>query len=433
MLRDEILYWVWLADACGAASKSFVKLIERFESPFEIYSLESEEIEYIDGIGEKTKLAIASKSLEKAYSVLKFCRSEKIDIISYGDKRYPSRLRSLPDAPALLFCKGKFPDFNSRLCVAVVGTRKMSEYGKESAYRISYEMAAANVVVVSGMALGVDSVAACGAIGAGGETVAVLGSGVDVVYPHEHRTLYEKIARNGAVISEFMPSTRPERHHFPIRNRIISGLCQGILVIEGDSISGALITAKSALSQGREVFALPGKINESNSEGPNELIRSGAYVALSADDIIKHYDFLYHDVIDYRGLKKARAKSEPDEELIGKLEVSARLYKDFTKYKGAAEELSRQHSDNKTKTSPKARQMQEPKEEKAADKDYEALLSGLDEGAKRVFAEMPIDSAVSPDALTCVGLGAGEIITALTMLELCGLITSLPGGLYIRK
>ena len=212
MLKDEILYWIWLADACGVASKGFVRLIERFESPFEIYSLDPSEIEQIDFIGTRLKEKLCDKSLEKSYSVIKNCKSEKIDIISYADKRYPSRLRLLEDAPAVLFCKGKMPDFNSRLAIAIVGTRKMSDYGKRSAYQIAYELSAANAIVVSGMALGIDGIAAAGAIGAGGDTVAVLGSGVDVVYPKEHKALYDKISKCGAVISEFMPSSVPDRY-----------------------------------------------------------------------------------------------------------------------------------------------------------------------------------------------------------------------------
>lgn len=449
MFKDGILYWIWLADACGTASKSFVRLIERFESPFEIYSLDPSEIEQIDFISHSLKERLSDKSLEKSYSVMKNCKSDKIEIISYADKRYPSRLRLLPDAPAILFCKGKLPDFNSRLCVAIVGTRKMSEYGKRSAYQIGYELAAANAVVVSGMALGIDSVAACGAIGAGGNTVAVLGSGIDVIYPKEHGTLYDKIVKCGAVISEFMPSTPPDRYNFPKRNRIISGLCQGTLIVEGDARSGALITAKTALAQGREVFALPGKINESNSEGPNELIRSGVHVALCSDDIIGHYDFLYHDAIDYKGLKKAKRSSEFDASLIEKLGISARAYKDFSGYTGAAEALTEQRSENiqaaqkklesKLDSRPDSKSQDIQKESEKVDasrsvsSDHEALLATLDAAAQRVFRDMPIDSAVLPDKLVCGGLSIGDVVTALTMLELCGLVSSLPGGLYIRK
>ena len=420
MLSEQILYWIWLARACGVASKNFVRLIERFETPFDIYSLGDAEIEYIEGIGNQLKNRLSDKNLEPSYSVLKFCKKNRVDIITYGDKRYPLSLKRLEDPPAVLFCRGRFPDFNTKLCVAVVGTRKMSEYGKQAAYKIAYEMAAANAIIVSGMAFGNDGVASAGALAAGGDTVAVLGSGIDVVYPKEHTKLYEKIARSGAVITEFMPSTPPDKYNFPMRNRIISGLCQATLVVEGDHRSGSLITARTAIMQGREVFALPGEIYENNSEGPNELIRSGAYAALGADDIINHYDFLYHDVINYRGLRKAKSKSELDEEYIRELNICWKPYK-------ATKPVAT------TEPAKKTVKEEEVKVREAQTSQSEDMLAGLDDSTRRIFLQMPMDSAVSPDRLVEDGYTASDVITALTMLELCGLVTSLPGGLYIRK
>lgn len=422
MKRGDALYWIWLARAMGAASKTFVRLIERFEDPYEIYSLESAEIERLEGVSAEKKEALCDKSLDKSYEVIKFCKTNGVDIVSYADKHYPARLRTLPDAPAVLFVKGKLPDFNSRLAITIVGTRNMSEYGRASAYKIAYELASANAVIVSGMALGVDAVASAGALSAGGDTVAVLGCGIDVVYPSEHKKLYGEIAKKGAVITEFMPSERPDRYNFPKRNRIMSGLSQGTLVVEGDARSGSLITAKKALEQGREVFALPGKINESNSEGPNELIRSGAYPVLSSNDIIDHFDFLYHDAIDYKSYKSAKRHSELDGRALERLEISTRAY---IAPLATAEEKREEKKEMKQNTdAPKT------VEERA---EAEPSLDGLDDTAKRVLLEMPIDTAVSPDALTVSGLSAGDVITALTMLELSGFVVSLPGGLYIRK
>ena len=421
MFGEDTLYWIWLARACGVASKSFVSLIERFGDPFEVYSLDEGEVEHIEGIGEQLKAALCNKKLEESYSVIKFCKKNKVDIISYADRRYPSRLKQLEDPPAVLFCRGKLPDLNKRLCVAVVGTRKMSEYGKQTAYKIAYELASANVVVVSGMALGIDGVASAGALAADGDTVVVLGSGIDVIYPRQHNALCDEIIRSGAVITEFMPSTPPEKCNFPIRNRIISGLCQGTLVIEGDHRSGALITASAALKQGREVFALPGKVDESNSEGPNELIRGGANVALSSDDIINHYDFLYHDVINYRGLKKAKTRSYIDNEFLLDLSVCSKSYK------------KNEFSAAKAKDHEAISEMVEDSLNKTDNNEKNELLAGLDERTKKVFAQMPIDMAVSPDLLVDEGFDVGDVITSLTMLELCGFVTSLPGGLYMRK
>ena len=441
-MRDEnTLYWLWLAEKCGIASKQFGRIIEKYDDPFDVYRLSEDEIEQLEGINGALRAKLCEKDLESSYSILKYCKENRVDIISYGDSRYPARLKNIEDAPILLYCLGHFPDFNSALCIGMVGTRKMSEYGKQSAYKIGYELSSAGAIVVSGMALGVDGAAASGALSAGGRTVAVLGCGISVVYPKEHKKLMEEISRKGAVITEYPPAEAPHGHNFPKRNRIISGLCQGVLVVEGAAGSGALITARRAIDQGREVFALPGKIDESNSEGPNELIREGAYPALCSDDILRHYDFLYHDVIDYSKHTKAKrkvARGDADAALK-KYGVGSRVLKfandpkpqEPAQTQTPDEEsfvLEERHEEEQTPTE----QASTEKRESMADNSAE-LLAGLDETTRRVFESLPIDKAVSPDALAAAGIGVGDAITSLTMLELCGLVSSLPGGLYIRK
>ena len=424
MNDENTLYWIWLSERCGIASKDFGRLMRKYESPFDIYRLDDEETERIEGIAPTLKARLTDKSLDSAYSTLRYCKQKKIDIIGYSDIRYPSRLKSIEDPPVLLYVKGRLPNMNERLCIGMVGTRKMSDYGRESAYTISYELSAANVVVVSGMALGIDGVSACGALAAGGQTVAVLGCGISVTYPKEHGRLMEDIARHGAVITEYPPSEKPHGYNFPKRNRIISGLCQGVLVVEGAMGSGALITADRAISQGRELFALPGKINESNSDGPNELIKNGALVALGADDVISHYDFLYHDSINYKGLRKAKNCEVPVDVAIKRYGVAS-VYKKGTGYK-ADEEKAESVIEIKTVVEGEA---PTPALKAVAD----SALEGLSAEDRRVFEAMPIDRAVSPDGLVVENMSTGEIITALTMLELNGYIQSLPGGMYLRK
>lgn len=430
-MKDEnILYWIWLAERCGPASKDIGRLVEEYPDPYDIYRLDTEELERLDRISPSLKLKLGDKSLENAYSTLKYCRQKRIDIISYGSDRYPSRLRTIEDPPAVLFVMGKMPDLNNRLCIAMVGTRKMSEYGCDSAYRISYELASANAVVVSGMALGIDGVAACGALCAGGTTVAVLGCGISVVYPKEHARLSEEIAKHGAVITEYMPNERPHSYNFPKRNRIISGLCQGVLIVEGTAGSGALITAKRAIDQGRELFAMPGKINESNSEGPNELIKNGALVALSAEDIISHFDFLYHDCINYKGLKKAKDSVCFVDAALKKYRVSG-IYKRSEMYRPNPEPAV-------DKDAPIPVNRSGEKAEITADgvKTEAASVEGLeslDEVSKKVLFAMSHDRGITPDAIDIEGVDIGQIITALTLLEINGFVDSLPGGMYIRK
>lgn len=433
-MKDEnVLYWIWLSERCGIASKEFVTLYEKYEDPFDLYRMDTEEIERIQGISGSLKSKLFDKSLVNAYDILKYCRHKKVDIVTYKDERYPSRLKSIQDPPVLLYVLGELPRMNDRLCIGVVGTRKMSEYGRDTSYKISYELASAGVVVVSGMALGIDGVAASGVLSAGGETVAVLGCGISVVYPKAHARLMDEILKRGAVVTEYPPFEEPRGYNFPKRNRIISGLCQGLLVVEGSSSSGSLITAKYAIEQGREVFALPGKINESNSEGPNELIKNGASIALSASDIVANFDFLYHDCINYKGLHASESGRITVDRALEKYKVGD-IYSRKNSYRPENKEKPVTATDVSI-SAQRAETVHETETEKKPhrpDRSSE-ILETLDQVTRRVYECLPDDRAVSADLLTVDGVGIGDVITALTMLEISGLAESLPGGLYVRK
>lgn len=425
-MRDENnLYWIWLAERFGVASKEFPTFADKFGDPYDVYRMTEEEIEQIEGLGICTKERLCDKSIDSAYSILKYCRKNRIDIISYADERYPARLKSIENPPVLLYCTGHFPNMNSRLCIAMVGTRKMSEYGKQTAYKISYELAAAGVCIVSGMALGIDGVCACGALEGGGETVAVLGSGISVVYPKEHARLMRAIARRGAVISEYPPFERPLPQNFPKRNRIISALSQGTVIVEASHGSGALITASKAVAQGRELFAIPGKVGDGNSEGPNELIRNGANVILSSDDIIRHYDFLYHDVINYRAFSASKRKSDFRESALTSYGVAS----------GCSKRSCAQSDkpDIKSADAPKAVSDKAVPAERAAENEtYTASenIAEIDPEAAELYKLLPDGEIFTPDTIAAKGIGISKIMTALTILEISGLITSLPGGSY---
>ena len=432
MKDNDNLYWIWLADKCGVACREFSRLIGMFENPFEIYRFDTEEIGAIDGISERLKNALCSKSLEYAYSVLKYCKKNGIEIITYADKKYPQKLKTLEDPPVLLYCVGELPDLDRQVAVGVVGTRKMSAYGAQSAYKISYELASANFCIVSGMALGIDAVAECAALDAKGSTVAVLGCGIDIVYPKAHAKLKRFIENHGAVITEYPLGEPPQGKNFPKRNRIISGLSNGVFVVEGNETSGAMISARHAVSQGRDIFALPGNIDESNSSGPNELIKNGANVVVSSDDIVLYYDFLHHDVINYRGLKASRSHSDLDIKRLARYGVAADICyvaEESTAVPAESVHAEKPRVDKKSESSVVA---DEPIRADKTDNSA-AILSTLDTVTQRVFSLMPIDRAVAPDEFVSSGVGISEAITALTMLELSGLCESLPGGTYIRK
>lgn len=205
-------------------------------------------------------------------------------VLTLDDLDYPAMLRELPDAPPVLYIQGTIVDAD-RWAVAFVGTRRATVYGREMTHRLVSGLVNAGLTIVSGLALGIDAAAHKAALDAGGRTLAVLGSGIDVIYPPEHRQLAAAIAERGAVITEFPPGTRPDARHFPVRNRLISGLSLGVVVVEAPDQSGSLLTADCAADQGREVFAVPGNVTSRTSVGTNRLIQAGAKLVMEPEDI----------------------------------------------------------------------------------------------------------------------------------------------------
>jgi DNA processing protein len=263
------------------------KLLSVLGTPERIFNSEFDALLAVEGIGinraRNIKEFSSWKDIEKQIKVL-----EKSDIkaVSFGDSSYPEMLRETEDAPIIVYIKGDIQP-QDRYAIAIVGSRKPTHYGVSVTEKISEELASMGFTIVSGMARGIDALSHTGALRAGGRTIAVLGSGLDVPYPPENKMLMEKIAGSGCVMTEFPPGTLPEKENFPRRNRLISGLSLGVLVIEATSDSGSLITARYALEQSREVFAVPGNITAPNSEGTNELIRNGAILTQKAEDIVE--------------------------------------------------------------------------------------------------------------------------------------------------
>ena len=266
-------YWVWLTALPGLSNRSRLLLLERYGSPEDVYYADPEELAQVEGLTPGQAALLADKSLSRADRILADCARGDMFLLTMQDAAYPARLRDIFDPPVLLYGKGSLPLFDEEAAIAVVGTRSCTPYGLRCAHQMGYELARQGAVVVSGMAKGIDGAAMRGALQAGGFTAAVLGGGVDVVYPAENRRLYEDIAATGVLLSEYPPGTEPLPGHFPVRNRIISGLGLAALVVEAPVRSGALITAHAALDQGRDVFAVPGPIDAAASVGCNRLIR----------------------------------------------------------------------------------------------------------------------------------------------------------------
>ncbi len=235
-------------------------------------------------------------------NIIELCSEKNIRILPIPHDEYPEMLKYIPDPPLVLYARGSIPKENA---VAIVGSRKASGYGIETAFKIASELTLSDIVIVSGMARGIDTAAHSGALDAEGKTVAVMGCGVDIIYPPENRGIMERIIKTGAVISEYPPGSPPSTLHFPCRNRIISGMSLGTLVVEAGLKSGSLITANCALEQGRDVFAIPGNINNYNSMGTNRLIKDGAKIVLDSEDIIDELSF---GTVPFEKKKKGKGK-----------------------------------------------------------------------------------------------------------------------------
>ncbi|MDD5617826.1 MAG: DNA-processing protein DprA [Candidatus Omnitrophica bacterium] len=266
---------------------SLLRLINAFNKPSEVLEADKDKLLMIEGMTNRKvdEINKAKKDTDKVDKELKLCKSEKVNIITILDKDYPQNLKTIYDPPAVLYVKGNLLDcdYNS---IAVVGSRRASFYGISTASRLSTELAQLGITIVSGLARGIDTASHKGAISAKGRTIAVLGSGLSKLYPPENKDLAKAVSCNGAVISEFSLETPPLARNFPRRNRIISGLSLGVVVVEAARNSGALITADSALEQNREVFAVPGKMDSATSTGSHGLIKQGAKLISSTQDII---------------------------------------------------------------------------------------------------------------------------------------------------
>ncbi|MDI7260662.1 MAG: DNA-processing protein DprA [Thermodesulfobacteriota bacterium] len=286
-MAEAPFYWLALHLIPGVGSIFFKRLIDRFRSPEAVFQATTRELLQVEGLGEKVAGEIRKGPPENAVRrELSLLKEVGGWMITLKDETYPPRLRDIYDPPALLYVRGELRE-KDELAVSIVGSRKTSPYGRWVTEKISQELARHGVTIVSGMARGIDSVAHWGAISGGGRTIAVLGCGVDVVYPSENRNLFAKIIDHGAILSEFPMGSPPEGGHFPKRNRIISGLSIGVVVVQASEKSGSLITANYALDQGREVFAIPGNVGAEGSRGTNQLIKQGAKMVESSADILE--------------------------------------------------------------------------------------------------------------------------------------------------
>ena len=294
------IHWIWFAGLNKISAAQKIALLERFSDPEEIFALGAAALKQTEAVTDQMLQEMNTKDLSAAEKIVKICADKGIDIVTFADKAYPARLRNIYDPPMVLYCKGALPNTEAVPVIGVVGTRKATAYGLSVARDMSRQIAACGGIVVSGGAGGIDTLALQGALEMEKSVVAVLGCGVDICYPKENKRLFDRIPEKGCLISEYAPGTRPYSWNFPRRNRIISGMSNGVLVVEAPEKSGALITAREALEQGRDVFVVPGNINVAACAGSNALLQGYAMAVFTGWDVLQEYQQMYPGAVQKR-------------------------------------------------------------------------------------------------------------------------------------
>lgn len=307
-----LVHWIWLATREGLGDRGRAELLVRFRDAEDIYFAEASEYTAVEGLSLEAVEALQDKKLHSAQEILTQCNREDIRVLTWQDAAYPRRLKNIADPPVVLYYKGTLPEFDALPLIAVVGTRKASAYGLGAAKRMGYQIACCGGVVVSDMAYGIDALAMSGALTGDMPVIGVLGCGADVIYPRSNKALFADVQRRGCLLTEFPPGTPPISWNFPRRNRIISGLSCGVLVVEAPEKSGALITARQAADQDRDVFVVPGNIDVDTCKGSNALLRDGAIAVSCGWDVMCEYEAQFPGKI-HKDTTPAKQTAYPDE------------------------------------------------------------------------------------------------------------------------
>lgn len=316
-------YWIGLSMIKGLGPIRISKLLKYYGDPYSIWKASVKELSSIDGIGRLARKIVDQRKKINLSKILSILDKNNINVITLEDNKYPKLLKNIYDPPPVIYYKGKFNlDFPT---VSIIGSRRSTVYGRKIAEKLAYELSKRGIMIVSGMARGIDTHGHIGALKAKGVTVAVLGSGLDIIYPPENRELFHEISKKGVVLSEFPPGTEPLPQNFPRRNRIISGLSQGVVVVEASNKSGSLITADLALEQGRDLFAVPGNIDRPQSKGTNNLIKKGAKIVTKVDDILEEL-YLYKDADQNQEKFIYPELTKKEEKIINLLQMEGELH-----------------------------------------------------------------------------------------------------------
>lgn len=440
----NVLYYIWLNTSLRAGSSAPKILLEHYKSIKNVFEASYEDYLLL-GISKKDARKLSDKNLDMAKEYYNFCVNKKIGVLCYDHPLYPGRLKCISDPPAMFYYKGKVEMLDDYPSFAMVGTRSCSENGLRYSYRLGYKAAARGAAIVNGLALGCDAGALTGALDADGYAVGILGCGIDKVYPAGNKALYERLSKNGLILSEFAPFSAPEGRNFPVRNRVISGMTLATVILEADANSGAMITAAHAYSQGKKIYAIPGDIVNKLYEGPLQLIKNGAKTVTDADDFILEYALMFphrialtenvlipkekeNDLVNLAFSAYEIAK-KTDNEKKRTLPEPGKMVKK-TKTSKALSDTKEVNADKPEEKNTFAKPEEKSKSEYSPNKIDLSPLSAPEQMIMRMFFE---NETLSVDEIASKGIKVDDVLSSLTMLEIYGYLTALPGGRYIMN
>lgn len=414
---DRTLLWVWLSLLFGPEKAIYRKIYTYFDIE-EVYNFDDSDLEVSDTVfSEYEKRNLLDKNLGSAKKVIETCNKLGVQIITLDSDNYPKRLLDLTKYPAVLYCLGNLPKIDDMLCITVVGTRQQSTYGAKMAFELGYGLSKGGALVISGGAAGNDTSAQKGALYSGSKTVSVLGCGINVVYPRENKEFFEHVKENGAILTEYPPSTPPDGMNFPKRNRLMAALSNGTVVVEGKSRSGTFITAGYTKELGRKLFAVPGPADQYTSEAPNELIKSGAIPVTSSIDVLEQFLDEYFEVID---LTASKSRPNYDFDSLEETKTTSFISSIFGKTKNKKEKKK-----NETKS-------EEKKNTKSIENKF-VDLSSLSENEIKIYEFMELEKEYSFDMFDELDMDISLVSSALLCLCISGLVIELPGGRYKKN
>ncbi len=449
-MNNQTVYWLWIQQALGYGSGNISYIIENYTFAEDFYRASFREKLMCGAFSHQLAEKLRDISLDEASRTIDLCLDSGIDIITIGDVYYPKRLMQINNPPAVLFVKGRKESLVYENMLAMVGTRNASAYGTRNAFKLSFDLAKNGFTIVSGGALGIDTYSHKGVLQADGSTVCILGCGINYRYLQSNAAMREQILRKGAVISEYAPDVHASKYTFPLRNRIISGMSKGVLVVEAGKKSGSLITVELAMEQGRDVFAVPGDISSSVSMGTNELIKDGAIPVTSAEDVVCCYSDKSEDAAQKK--KKPSNSYKKNQKLVQPDLLDEKPVNDFGSKEQKSNKNKKDSKKAENKTSPKTAVKSDDADKKAKALNKKSSDNGeakkeiletnknpvlskevfeeLSENEKKVLVAFDNDTMHIDTIAERTGIPIAKVHSAITRLEMNDYLEACQGRSY---